>query len=184
MELFELAVKENKLHPLFKRIISEKSYRPTIEVINKWSKGMTGRTKESKKFVQDFQISFSSSLWELYLNKVFVGLGFYIDYSKESPDFHLFPFLKEKYSLLVSSSESEQKNLYGAFNMSVEQVVITGLPRNDIFTKDQPKNSQFKILYAPTFRGTPASDNTHEINLFNDFGFDYKKKSFSLLKKE
>lgn len=89
MELFKLAVKEERLHPLFKRIVSTKTYEPTIDIINNWSTGLMGRKKESKKFIQDFQLSFNSSLWELYLNKAFVDFGFSIDYSKESPDFNL-----------------------------------------------------------------------------------------------
>ncbi|MCE4937449.1 hypothetical protein [Aliivibrio fischeri] len=89
MELFKPAVKEDRLHPLFKRIISTKDYEPTIDVINSWATGLMGRKKESKKFIQDFQLSFNSSLWELYLNKAFVDFGFSIDYSKESPDFNL-----------------------------------------------------------------------------------------------
>ena len=89
MELFKPAVKEERLHPLFKRIVSTKAYEPAIDVINSWSTGLMGRKKESKKFIQDFQLSFNSSLWELYLNKAFVDFGFSIDYSKESPDFNL-----------------------------------------------------------------------------------------------
>jgi hypothetical protein len=89
LELFKPTVKEERLHPLFKRIISTEAYAPTIDVINTWSSGLMGRKKESKKFIQDFQLSFNSSLWELYLNKAFVDFGFSIDYSKESPDFNL-----------------------------------------------------------------------------------------------
>ncbi|HDY8140489.1 TPA: hypothetical protein RQL16_003290 [Vibrio vulnificus] len=89
MDLFKIEVKETRLHPLFKRIVSEDSYKPTIGVLNEWAKGLDSRKKESKKFVQDFQIAFNSSLWELYLNKAFIELGFDIDYSKESPDFNL-----------------------------------------------------------------------------------------------
>jgi len=89
MDLFNIAVKEKRLHPLFNKIISEEIYKPTIDVINQWSKGLIGRKRESKKFVQDFQIGFNSALWELYLNRAFIDLGFEIDYTKESPDFHL-----------------------------------------------------------------------------------------------
>lgn len=89
MELFKPAINEERLHPLFKRIVSTQIYEPTIDVINSWSTGLMGRKKESKKFIQDFQLSFNSSLWELYLNKAFVDFGFSIDYSKESPDFNL-----------------------------------------------------------------------------------------------
>jgi len=89
MDLFTPLVNEDKLHPLFKKIIGEKSYEPTIKVINGWSEGLLGRKKEAKKFIIEFQTTFNSSLWELYLNKSFIDLGFKIDYSKESPDFHL-----------------------------------------------------------------------------------------------
>lgn len=89
MELFKLAVKEDRLHPLFKRIVSSEEYEPTIDIINNWSAGLMGRKKESKKFIQDFQLSFNPSFWELYLNKAFTDFGFSIDYLKESPDFNL-----------------------------------------------------------------------------------------------
>lgn len=89
MDLFKLLVKEDRLHPLFKRIVSSKEYEPTIDVINSWSTGLVGRKKECKKFIQDFQLSFNSSLWELYLNKAFTDFGLSVDYSMESPDFSL-----------------------------------------------------------------------------------------------
>lgn len=52
-----------------------------------WSTGLLDRKKESNKFINEFQLSFNSSFWELYLNKAFLDMGFNIDYSKESPDF-------------------------------------------------------------------------------------------------
>ncbi|WP_101319809.1 hypothetical protein [Aeromonas sobria] len=89
MDLFTPIVKEEKLHPLFKKIVSEPVYRPTMAVINGWSAGLLGRKKEANKFIKEFQTTFNSSLWELYLNKAFIDFGYQIDYSKESPDFHL-----------------------------------------------------------------------------------------------
>ena len=89
MDLFSPSVKEKRLHPLFKRIVSEPSYHPTIDVINQWGKGLLDLKKEAKKFINEFQTTFNSSLWELYLNKSFIDLGFEIDYSKETPDFNL-----------------------------------------------------------------------------------------------
>ena len=47
MDLFEIVVQEKRLHPLFKRIVSEELYKPTIEVIDRWSEGLLGRKKES-----------------------------------------------------------------------------------------------------------------------------------------
>lgn len=89
LDLFTLRVKETQLHPYFKRLIEEKSYQSVLSTIENWSRGMGGRKKELDKFINEFQISFNSSFWELYLNKAFQDLGFEIDYSKESPDFHL-----------------------------------------------------------------------------------------------
>lgn len=89
MDLFTPLVTENRLHPLFKRIIGEETYKPTIAVINEWATGLLGRKQEANKFIKEFQTTFNSSIWELYLNKSFIELGFEIDYSKESPDFNL-----------------------------------------------------------------------------------------------
>lgn len=86
---------------------------------------------------------------------------------KEKIKYIIFPFLKENYSLVISSSEEDLQNMKTAFN--TEKVLITGYPRNDIFIKvESTKKKKYKVLYAPTLR-----DNIDdEINLFDDFGFD------------
>lgn len=89
INLFAPKVNSTQLHPYFKIILEEKYYEDVLSTIESWSKGMDGRKKELDKFIKEFQISFNSSFWELYLNKAFQELGFEIDYSKESPDFHL-----------------------------------------------------------------------------------------------
>lgn len=89
MNLFKPIVNINRLHPLFKKISSESTYKPTIKVINNWSKGLLGRKKEEIKFIKEFQTTFNSSFWEIYLNKAFIDLEFVLDYTKDSPDFHL-----------------------------------------------------------------------------------------------
>lgn len=89
LDLFTPRVKETRLHPYFKRLIEEKSYQSVLVTIENWSKGMSRRKNELDKFIKEFQISFNSSFWELYLNNAFQDLGFEIDYSKESPDFYL-----------------------------------------------------------------------------------------------
>lgn len=89
MDLFQPLVNEDRLHPLFKAIALEATHKPTMKVINHWSKGLLDRKKEAIKFVKEFQTTFNSSLWEIYLNKAFLDLDFIIDYTKESPDFHL-----------------------------------------------------------------------------------------------
>ncbi|WP_426370444.1 hypothetical protein [Pseudocolwellia sp. HL-MZ7] len=124
MDLFTPLVKESRLHPLFKRIIREESYKPTMAVINEWSTGLLGRKQEANKFIKEFQTTFNSSLWELYLNKSFVELGFEIDYSHESPDFNLkHPSGKyinvEAVTANNQSNESEEYYTLKSFNESV-----------------------------------------------------------------
>ncbi|MEY8198558.1 MAG: hypothetical protein RPS47_04900 [Colwellia sp.] len=89
MELFNPKYDVDKLHPYFSRLISEKKYEPVKAVLKDWASGMDGRKGELNKFINEFQTTFNSSLWELYLNKAFKDLGFKIDYAKESPDFCL-----------------------------------------------------------------------------------------------
>jgi hypothetical protein len=52
----------------------------------KWSQGFVDR---DGKFVREFQTTFNSSFWELYLHAGFKELGFTIDFSKPAPDFYL-----------------------------------------------------------------------------------------------
>lgn len=89
MDLFTPKFKDERLHPYFKRLITSEEFKPVQETLSLWSEGLLGRKKESNKFINEFQLSFNSSFWELYLNKAFLDMGFNIDYSKESPDFNL-----------------------------------------------------------------------------------------------
>jgi hypothetical protein len=89
MDLFTPKFKDERLHPYFKSLITNEEFKPVQETLSIWAKGLLGRKKESNKFINEFQLSFNSSFWELYLNKAFLDMGFSIDYSKESPDFNL-----------------------------------------------------------------------------------------------
>jgi hypothetical protein len=89
MDLFTPRFKDERLHPYFKSLITNEEFRPVQETLTIWATGLLARKKESNKFINEFQLSFNSSFWELYLNKAFLDMGFNIDYSKESPDFNL-----------------------------------------------------------------------------------------------
>lgn len=89
MDLFTPRFKDERLHPYFKSLITNEEFKPVQETLTMWSTGLLARKKESNKFINEFQLSFNSSFWELYLNKAFLDMGFNIDYSKESPDFNL-----------------------------------------------------------------------------------------------
>lgn len=87
-DLFHPIIPDNQLHPLVQRIMREPAYEPAKAVINSWLVGLDTK-KEAKKLVKEFQTSFNSTFWELYLNKAFKDLGFEIDYDFDTPDFHL-----------------------------------------------------------------------------------------------
>lgn len=120
MDLFHPLVKEEVLHPLFKKVVSESAYRPTMSVINQWSSGLLDRKQESDKFIKEFQTTFNSSFWEIYLNKVFVELGYKIDYSKKSPDFHLLHSSGRKINVEAVTGNNKD-------NLSVEYYSNTSL---------------------------------------------------------
>ena len=71
----------------------------------------------------------------------------------------IFPFihLPEDYDYILASSEEESKNLSTAFNKKTNDILITGLPRNDVFSCDF--NGQIKkIIYMPTHRNEGEMD--------------------------
>ncbi|MDB9568716.1 hypothetical protein OW293_019180 [Providencia rettgeri] len=75
------------LHSYFQHLVERDDLAPVREVINSWGKGLLDRNKEKDKFIKEFQTTFNSSFWELYLNQAFKELNMTIDYTKESPDF-------------------------------------------------------------------------------------------------
>ncbi|MNF28514.1 hypothetical protein D3C84_91940 [compost metagenome] len=87
MDLFNTKLPKNKLHGSFKQICSDPKFSPVKDVIQLWGKGLLDRKGEQAKFINEFQTTFNSAFWELYLNKMLIELGFSVDYTKGSPDF-------------------------------------------------------------------------------------------------
>jgi hypothetical protein len=84
MDLFTPLVSEERLHPNF-RVFTQPGFgERELEVINGWADGFIDR---DGKFVKEFQTTFNSSFWELYLFACFKELGCTIDFSQEAPDF-------------------------------------------------------------------------------------------------
>ena len=83
MDLFKVIVDIDKLHPNFRNLLKEK-YAQTV--LNEWSLGFVDR---DNKFVKEFQTTFNSSFWELYLHAIFTYLRFKINYSYKAPDFNI-----------------------------------------------------------------------------------------------
>src|SRR5208283_4661801 len=78
MDLFTPVVPLSRQHPNFQAIVA-RAGEPEREVIRAWSDGFSDR---DGKFVQEFQTTFNSSFWELYLNAALRSLGFAIDFTR------------------------------------------------------------------------------------------------------
>ncbi len=87
MDLFKPLMPEKKLHTSFRTVLDDSVYAPVAPIIQGWAEGLLGRKGEGQKFVKEFQSTFNSSMWEMYLNKALKDLNFSVDYSKSAPDF-------------------------------------------------------------------------------------------------
>ncbi|RVL76318.1 hypothetical protein CN140_28720 [Sinorhizobium meliloti] len=86
-DLFDPRFPEAKLHHHFRLICADPDYAKAKSVIQNWATGLLDRRGEGQKFIKEFQSTFNSSMWELYLNRALIDLGCSVDYSKSAPDF-------------------------------------------------------------------------------------------------
>ncbi|MDD1131207.1 hypothetical protein [Pseudomonas shahriarae] len=78
-----LTCNESLLHPHFKHLLKDEN-KLIRDVISRWASGFEDR---DNKFNHEFQTTFNSSFWEVYLFQCFKDLNMAIDFSKASPDF-------------------------------------------------------------------------------------------------
>lgn len=95
LDLFTPQVEQNDLHPNFVEITKDK-YPYARELLQSWTDGFVDR---DNKIVKEFQTTFNSSFWELYLFNVFKNYNFDIDFTKSSPDF----IIKTPYELSIEA---------------------------------------------------------------------------------
>jgi len=65
-------------------MLNEPKYIPERRVIESWARGFQDR---DGKFVNEFQTTFESSFWELYLHACLKEIGATLDFSHHAPDF-------------------------------------------------------------------------------------------------
>lgn len=91
MDLFKPIFPDNKLHPNYKNILKQKDVWK-MDVLQSWANGFLDR---DGKFLQEFQLSFNSSFWELYLYATLKeyqnlkGEKFEVSFDYYAPDFYL-----------------------------------------------------------------------------------------------
>ncbi|HCW5133198.1 TPA: hypothetical protein OXO86_003806, partial [Acinetobacter baumannii] len=72
---FTPIVESEKQHKIFKLLLNEAMYAER-NVLLDWANGFVDR---DNKFVKEFQTTFESSFWELYLNKILKSENIDID---------------------------------------------------------------------------------------------------------
>lgn len=85
MKLFDIVIEESKLHPNFKSIMDPIRSNERALLLE-WASGFIDR---DNKLIKEFQTTFNSTFWEIYLYRVFVELGLEIDWQHAAPDFSL-----------------------------------------------------------------------------------------------
>lgn len=83
MRLFDPIIDKERLHANFRNIL-RMGNGFALDVLNDWASGFIDR---DGKFVEEFQTTFNSSFWELYLFAVLKKCGMDVDFSKTRPDF-------------------------------------------------------------------------------------------------
>jgi len=85
VDLFTPIVTAEKFNPNFRSVLIPAEIDER-RVVSSWADGFVDR---DGKFVQEFQTTFNSSFWELYLHAVFRKFGITVDWRYERPDFLL-----------------------------------------------------------------------------------------------
>lgn len=85
LDFFKPLVEPKDYHPNFERLLPD-TYCNARRLFNDWASGFVDR---DGKLVKEFQTTFNSTFWEVYLYATFKKMGFNIDLSNESPDFHI-----------------------------------------------------------------------------------------------
>lgn len=83
LNLFTPTTSKDKFNPNFEHLLIDEN-SAVRDVLNRWAAGFEDR---DNKFNHEFQTTFNSSFWELYLFQCFKDLNMSVDFSKSSPDF-------------------------------------------------------------------------------------------------
>ncbi|NVZ66835.1 hypothetical protein HX867_32460 [Pseudomonas gingeri] len=85
LDFFNILFHEDRLHKNFKNVMVD--FRSAErDLFNQWADGFEDR---DGKLVKEFQTTFNSTFWEVYLYACFKEYGFTQDWSRASPDFCL-----------------------------------------------------------------------------------------------
>lgn len=123
------SLEENKLHPKFKLLRDNINLTPLRAILETWADGFIDR---DNKIIKEFQISFHSVLWELYIHAILKEMRCNIDFSKPFPDF------------IITNPEKF------LIECVVSEIKATGIPETertleDIYSMLEPLNTNEKF---------------------------------------
>lgn len=124
------------------------------DLFQSWAEGFVDR---DGKIIKEFQTSFNSTFWEIYLHSVFKEYGLTTDWSSSSPDFSLdtgdFEFVVEAVTAGAAQnkpnewdknfSEEELKVLKRFRELNTEAIIRIS---NSIFKKTKMYNETYRKL--------------------------------------
>ncbi|WP_339099600.1 hypothetical protein IGL98_001379 [Enterococcus sp. DIV0840] len=100
---------KNDLHPKFVMLKENDEFIFHRKILNTWFEGFEDR---DGKIVKEFQTTFHSSFWEIFLYKIFKDLGYSIDFTKNRPDF------------ILKNQEYENREIY--VEATISNISING----------------------------------------------------------
>jgi len=148
MDLFTPVMAQERLHHNFLMTIKPNA-AGVREIISGWADGFVDR---DGKFVEEFQTTYNSSFWELYLFAVLKHLGIKVDFSFDAPDFVAadHPFAIE--AAIASHAQDDvpewEKTFEGITDMNVEaaQLQITIRLSNALVAKSEAYLQRYAAL--------------------------------------
>lgn len=148
LDLFSPIVPAEQRNPNFEQIAAEAD-DGVRAVLRDWAEGFVDR---DGKFVDEFQRSFNSSFWELYLFAVLKSLGIEVDFSFDAPDF-VMPKAKLAIEAVIASNAQGtkpewEKTMADLTDMNTGQRYLETLARlsNSIDTKVRRYRERYAAL--------------------------------------
>lgn len=178
MDLFKPIVAEDRLHHNFLATIKPNA-AGVREVLANWADGFVDR---DGKFPAEFQTTYNSSFWELYLFAVLKQLGIKVDFSYGAPDFVAsdHPFAIE--AAIASHAQDDvpewEKTFEGITDMNVDAAQLQSTLR--LSNALMAKSVAYKTRYAalPHMAGRAyiiaiANYGRQDFNFLGDVGMQH-----------
>jgi hypothetical protein len=124
LDLFTPVVDVARQHVNFRQIVARGAKRE-LDVLNSWASGFVDR---DGKFVHEFQTTFNSAFWELYLHAVLRELGASVAFEFERPDFVVDGRLG---SLAIEATITNQPDGHAPESAGLDETLLN-TPRRDL----------------------------------------------------